>query len=98
MDIFYKRWVTNIECLNPDFGVIKLTYNDGYTKTHTNTVYSVHKNPDGSGHIHLFQDGAGGSIGYWGHQISVNEPLTFGGVTMTDPDDVLDWCVANILY
>jgi hypothetical protein len=94
MDIFYKRNLTNLEVLAPY--VVKLTYNDGYYKVHSNTIWSVHRNADGSGNIHLFQDGAGGSIGYFGTYFDADNTVTLGGVTYSDPDLVLAWFIANL--
>lgn len=95
MDIFYKRTIDNLEVLAPF--VIRLTYTDGYAKIHSNTVWSIHKDAGATtGMIHLFQDGAGGSIGYFGHWVSPTTPIKLGGVSKTNINDVLTWFIANV--
>jgi hypothetical protein len=79
LDPFYKRNLTGLKVLGTQ--VVKLEYDDGSFKVHSNTVWSVHKDviegvPLNSGMLHLFQNGAGAGFGYFGYHVSEATPIT----------------------
>lgn len=101
MNIFKKKNIINFTVIGE--GLIKLEYDNGTYSIHSNTVWSVNKDPNNelgedqtSGMVHLFQDGAGGSIGYFGHWISLETPLIVNGDPMTDCLDVENYLLNNL--
>lgn len=101
MNIFEKQSVTKLEVLGK--GITKLYWDNGKTEVHNYSVWSVHKDPnteDGtpltSGMIRLFQNGSGGSLGYFGYWISEETPLNVNSLLMTTLEEVTKYLTNNL--
>lgn len=89
MNIFKERKVTNLVILGE--GITKIFWDDGQTKVHNYTVWSVHSDEGAtSGMLHLFQNGAGAGFGYFGYWVSEENPLVLNSIPLTKIQDVSD--------
>lgn len=101
MNILKKKNITNVTI--PKDGVVMLEFDNGTYSYHSNTVWSVHKDPNNeagedqtSGMLYLYQDGAGGSMGYFGHWISPETPLVINGIPAVTSDEVEEFFLTNL--
>lgn len=99
MSIFDKKTVSNLYWVGPR--TIKLEYDNGELSIHNNVVWSTNKdrNIEGvdqtSGMLHLFQNGAGAGMGFFGIWVSESNPLVVDGDPLTTIMDVEEYLKSN---
>lgn len=105
MDIFSGRFIIGVTLLTNR--TLKLQWSNGNETIHNSVTYTMSKDRNNygengifvnnvfSGMIHLYQNGAANSMGFFGHWVSEDTPLSVNSIPFTNIEDLITYFKNN---